>query len=44
MSYHQIHSGIPAMMRMQGFTEDEIHRAVQIVVEFRDQHKLPIIE
>ncbi len=44
MSDHQLHSDIPAIMRVHGFTEDEIKRAIQIVVEFRDQHKMPIID
>jgi len=44
MSDHQLHSDVPGMMRVQGFTEEEIRRALQIVAEFRDQHKIPIIE
>lgn len=44
MSDYQLQSEVPSMMRRQGFTEEEICRALQIVVEFRDRHKVPVIE
>ena len=44
MSEHQLQTEVPTMMRLQGFTEEEIGRALQIVVEFRDRHKMSVIE
>ena len=44
MSDYQLQTEVPAMMRQQGFTEEEIRRALQIVVEFRNRHKMQVIE
>ena len=44
MSDYQLQTEVPSMMRLQGFTEEEINRALQIVVEFRDRHKMPVIK
>ena len=44
LSDHQLQADIPPLMRAQGFTEEEIRRALQIVVDFREQHRMPVIE
>ncbi|MCP4935527.1 MAG: hypothetical protein GY927_15315 [bacterium] len=44
MSTHQLQTEMPPLMRIQGFSEEEIRRALQIVVEYREQHQMPIIE
>ncbi|MCP4183134.1 MAG: hypothetical protein GY761_07420, partial [Hyphomicrobiales bacterium] len=44
MTNDQLQTEMPPLMRTQGFSEEEIHRALQIVVEFRDRHQMPIIE
>ncbi len=44
MSDIQLQSEMPPLMRSKGFSEEEIRRALQIVVEFREQHQMPIIE
>ena len=31
-------------MRLHGYSEDEINWALQIVVAFRDQHQMPVID
>ncbi len=44
MSDIQLQSEMPPLMRIQGFSEEEIQRALQIVVDFREQHQMPTIE
>lgn len=44
MTDDQIQASIPPLMRAQGFTQEETLRALQIVFEFRQQHKIPVIE
>ena len=44
MSDNQLNTEIPTVMRAQGFSEIEICRALQIVAEFRDWHKMPVID
>ena len=44
MSDNQLHTDVPPMMRAQGFSETEIYRALQIVAEFRDRQKMPVID
>ena len=40
----QLFCDFPMTMRLHGYSEDEIDRALQIVVAFRDQHQMPVIE
>ena len=44
MSDSQLNTKVPSVMRAQGFSEAEICRAIQIVAEFRDRHKMPVID
>ena len=44
MTENQLQANVPPLMRDQGFTEEEIHRAMQIFFEFRQQHRIPVIE
>jgi hypothetical protein len=44
MSTHQLQTEMPPLIRSQGFSEEEIRRALRIVVEFRERHQMPIIE
>jgi hypothetical protein len=44
MTNDQLQIEMPPLMRSKGFSEEEIRRALQIVVEFRERHQMPIIE
>ncbi len=45
MSDHAVHVTVPQQLRETGlFTEDEIERAVDWLVQYREQHHLDVIE
>ncbi len=45
MTERQIRNELPPKLRQTGlFTEDEISRAIELLVDFRSKHSLEVIE
>jgi len=40
----KLYNEMPQFMRMKGFGEDEIFCTMQIIIAYRLQHELPIID